>query len=207
MKRLLLTLCLALSVPAASALVAGVGGTHVNLPEPKGYLDAAGVSAELQKYGQALAPQSNRVLAFFVQKEDQQRVAGRLGPQLKRYHLVQVNRSLENGTMSLKEFEEFRALIRTQAETGPRTGPASVLGVFEDRATAISFMSSVDTPNAADGKSLPMVVASTVALVKGKPLIFNTYFIRSSDADVAAARQAARAWLTAIELANRLLKK
>ncbi|UUZ51052.1 hypothetical protein LP420_16610 [Massilia sp. B-10] len=62
------------------------------------------------------------MLAFFVQKEDQQRVAKPLGPQLKRYHLVQVNRSQENGTMSLRQFEEFRALIRTQAETGPRTG-------------------------------------------------------------------------------------
>ncbi|UUZ56534.1 hypothetical protein LP419_16110 [Massilia sp. H-1] len=148
------------------------------------------------------------MLAFFVQKEDQQRVArparasaqalppGAGQPQPgKRHDVAQAIRGVPRADPHPG---------RNRSQDG---GRASVLGVFEDRATAISFMSSVDTPNAADGKSLPMVVASTVALVKGKPLIFNTYFIRSSDADVAAARQAARAWLTAIELANPLLKK
>jgi hypothetical protein len=209
MTRLVLSLCLALLTPAAMALDAIVGGAPVTLPEPKGYVDAAGVSAQLRDYGQTLAPQSNRVIAFFVQKEDQQRIAGKQVPQLKRYHMVQVNRGQEAGAMTLAQFEEFRALIRNQAESGPKAGPASVLGVFEDRATAISFLSSVANPPQAGGKapSLPVIVASSVVLVKGKPLFLNTYFVRHAEADVDAARQAARAWLLSVEMANPLLKK
>lgn len=236
--RLVLLLCGALHACGAFAFNTVIGDTAIVVPEPPGYLDARLVSAQLQQYGQTLAPQSNRVLGFLVQKEDQQRVATNLGPQLKRYHLVQVNRSLEGPTVTVKQFEELREAIRSQASSGMedarpavdrelaqrskqmakatgdatlsvKLGKTSPLGLYEDRATAIGFLTSVSFPRVVNGKEevLPVVVATTVTLVKGKPLFMYTYFLRTSDADVAAARQTARAWLAAVEKANALPKK
>jgi hypothetical protein len=236
--RFALLLCCALHAPGALAFNAVIGDTAVVVPEPPGYLDARNVSAQLQQYGQSLAPQSNRVLGFLVQKEDQQRIAANLGPQLKRYHLVQVNRSMEAPTITLKQFEELREAIRAQAASGlesaradvdrelaqrskqmakasgdpslsVKLGQTTTLGLYEDRATAIGFLTNVSFPRVVNGKEevLPVVVATSVTLVKGKALFLYTYFIRTSDADVAAARQSARAWLAAVEKANQPLKK
>jgi hypothetical protein len=204
---------------AALAADASIGGVALALPAPAGYHDAATIAPSLVKFGESLAPSANRVLGFYVHAEDRQRILGGLGPQLKRYHLAQTDRSREQTPVSAAQFNELRGLIRaemknladekTAAQPAAGIGKTSPLGIFIDRDDAIAFLASVNYPREVNGRqeNLPVAVATAITLVKGRQVSLYSYFIRQDDADIAQAKEASRAWLAAVQKANRAPRK
>jgi hypothetical protein len=223
---LLLMLCGcagALAQPKPASVPTNVGGVELSLPLPAGYSTVPPSQPLLARLGENITPPSNRLLEFFISRDDIASLG--LGtPIMARYFLVQTVRAVEGRVLSPEEFAQIRAVFRNQqAEVSKRLEPQKAelargigenvsrdlgaridlkigdvvpLGIYEDteRYFSLGLMSRVQAQMGTRTDAADIVCVTTVLHARGKALFLYAYSRFNGPADVEWAKQASRAW-------------
>ena len=191
---LLVLLTLLWAGPAAHAQAGApvrrvmVGPVEVELPTPRGFVEAADLSPALRQYGETATPPGNRLLAFFVPTADTMAAMNNGSPGLRRYVMVQTLRQAERDVITAQGMSEVKEQLRTQykstivamqpqvdafmattsqklgaqagrPELSIKVGESIPLEIFDERATSISMA------------VLSKVNVSTAAVIREIPLV------------------------------------
>ncbi len=209
-----------------------VENTSISLPQPPGFVSLEGVSSETYGMMQDLTPETNRLLAGFITKNDAKSLLQGGEAKLKEYFLVQTFQKLEDKTFTLSEFGQFRKSIRKDQESAVSLNQEKIdeltkygsdklsdrfdadisfgisgvipLGVSSETAHAIAVSSLSKYEESINGKKSDRLIAGTTVfqLVKGKLLYLYVYKDYVKDADIEWTKDIAVTWSSQIIESN-----
>ena len=154
--------------PAAQVTV---GITRIELPVPEGFVEPTRALPQTRTLGERLTPPANRLLAFFLHRDDVQRMQTGQPPLMQRYFMAQTLRQAEDMLIAQDQFDQVRATLRDQyrsllSQVGPQVqgqldatardmgreagveslslkiGELKGLEVFDDRPGSISLLAA-----------------------------------------------------------------
>ncbi len=205
-----------------------VGDVALSIPPPDGFVSLEGVSRETYGVMQDLTPETNRLLAGFITKQDAKLLLQGEEAELKEYFLIQTFQKYEVKTFTLSEFSQFRKTIRKDQETAvllnqekidalTKSGSKKLsnrfdadvsfgisgvipLGVSSETAHSISSSSLSKYEDTINGEKSERLIAGTMVfqLVKGKLLYLYIYKDYLKDSDIEWTKDIAVAWSSQI---------
>lgn len=237
--KLIAAACLAaaLIAPVAPTLAAPpstvrlqVSGQALPFPVPQGYMDAASLSADLQRMGESMTGPSNRLLAFWVDPAEVRAMNAGQAEGLKRYFMLQVHRRREGMPLSAVEFQTVRnAVIGDQAaftqqlrqqvpkvaeqvsqqvhrsggdpKVQLKVGDLQPLGVLFDEAQAFGYLLR-STVDVGDGRPMPMLLGTVMVRHQDRLIALGAYAVDDGPSAEAWVRQVTRAWAQALPAAR-----
>jgi hypothetical protein len=221
---LLLAACCGAAI-AQATVPAVIGSEAFSIPVPKNFVQVPASEQMLTMLGQQITPPGNRLLGYFVGAADLESFKRRREAEFDRYFLVQTPRGAEQGSLSGAQFAELRQIMRTQQaelfkrmesqmgelyrdmernlsrETGTsiklKVGDVAPLGVYEESERYLSFgmLSRVEAKAGEQAMARDVICVATVALARGKVILFYAYANRLGQQDVAWAREVSRLWI------------
>jgi hypothetical protein len=106
-------LALSLSAPAyAEPVQSTIGGVSIKLPEPAGFANPGTEFPAAMTMLEAATPPTNRVLTVFIPEVNLKSLRAGQELEMKRYFAVQSVRALEQTTLSQKDVEEFKGVLK-----------------------------------------------------------------------------------------------
>ncbi len=235
--KLIAAVCLAaaLFAPVATALAAPpstvrlqVNGQALPFPVPQGYVDAASLSPDLQRMGEAMTGPSNRLLAFWVDPAEVRAMSAGQAEGLKRYFMLQVHRRREGMVLSAADFQGVRNAVigdqatfmqqlrqqmpkvadsvsqQVQRATGDskvqlKVGELQPLGVVFDEPQAFAYLMRT-VFDVGDGRPMPMLLGTVMVRHQDRLVGLGAYAVDDGPHAEAWVRQSTKAWARALAL-------
>ena len=205
--------CIAGAVP----FVVQLGADRLVLDVPPGFSDTGGIaSPRLNELAESVAGPSNRVLTFAITDGDLRRFMTGDPPDLKRYGVAATPREFETLRATPQDFAAFVADtmrgmgeppaaatdLKKLLEAAPK-GTAILLAVPRREAALVSFLQG--SRMGGDGwreKPVFVLSASSLVLVRGRPLNLTVVTAFETPADMEWLRFTTRRWLEQIQRLN-----
>lgn len=215
--RIMLMLVLAglASSARAEEIKLDIGGSKIRYPAPAGYVRASVVSPPLFKYLEAAAPPTSRLVEALYTPADIKILLGTEGLAHDTYFMVQTLRSIEQKTVSTKDWSEYmtdaaadmekmdvNALTERDEERSARlsevagkpvqmvVGKISKPQIYREVPGDLRFIMRVPAEVQIGGRStaISAVCAGTMLLLRNKVLMVYAYRATSTAADQTRAR-------------------
>ena len=135
------------------AIEVSIADQALVLPPPAGFVEGSAVSAQARAFAEQLTPKTNRLLAFFVTREDATRLTEGQAATWHRYMLVQAEIQSETLRINPDDFFELRALLTSQQKTLMATVQQDAESLLDSLANDIG--AEIDI-----GRSVPLGVFS-----------------------------------------------
>lgn len=203
-----------------------VAGQPLPFPLPPGYVDAASLSPDLQRLGEAMTGPANRLLALWVNPAEAKALGNGQAQGLRRYFMLQVHRRLETQQLTEVSFKTMReAVIGDQAaftqqlrkqmpgvsahinqqlqETSGdpkvqiKMGEIQPLGVLLDEPQAFAYLIRTVVDGGA-GRPVPMLIGTVMARHHDRFVGLGVYAQDDGPAAEAWVRRSAKAWTQAL---------
>ena len=113
------------------AVEVDIGGTTIQLPAPKGFIEVTALHPPSREIAQAITPPNNRLLAIYLHQTDLDAINVGNDATWRRYMMVQTDRQTENFEISDADFIEFRAILKNQQDVLLDKVKDQVDGYFE----------------------------------------------------------------------------
>lgn len=199
---------------AAEPFAVRLGEERVVLDTPAGFADTMDLaSPRLLELAEALTSASNRILLFALTDGDLRRFSVGDAPELRRYLLVATPRAYERDGMSLSQFRSFAAdAVRPLGEPArpadlrafldaQPVGHARLIAELRREALAVTLL--IGTRLAPrDGQPQYLLTATTLLLLRGKPLVATAYAGYGADLDQAWVTTLAQRWTAELQRLN-----
>lgn len=214
----LLLLGLAAAPARSAAFLVPLGDTRIALTAPAGYADTGFLgSPRIDDLAQALTPASNRILLFAISDADLRAFMNGDRPDLRRYMVVVIPRSLERRSVSLDEFAALagNALHDMGAPAGKvdfrkfldgrPAGQANLLARLRDAPEVVSVLQgSRLPPQEGSGEQGARYLLSTTTwlLLHGKALSASVYTGYDGPADLEWIEYVTRSWIDRLQHIN-----
>lgn len=102
---------------AAFGVFAGeveIGGTRIDIPVPRGFIDAGEELPVVMKWFEKFCPPSNRLLCVFIPARDAEAAQNNEIDGFSEYYLVQTYRAAEAAEVTAEDFKQLRDSLRNQ---------------------------------------------------------------------------------------------
>ncbi len=99
---------------AEDPITAPVGTALLKLPVPAGFVEPSRSVPPLRQTAERMTPPANRLLALFVDSQDEATARGGQPPAMARYFMVQAFRQAEGGKLGLADFQPVKTQLREQ---------------------------------------------------------------------------------------------
>lgn len=203
----------------AAPFVIPFGIDRLVLDVPPGFSDSLSMgSPRLSELAESVAGPSNRVLAFGLTDGDLRRFMVGDPASLKRYVVAAMPREFERQRTTQAEFSGFvTEALRGLGEAPPAGGdPRAVLRAAREGrpvlleflrrdATAVSYVQGTRLPGIPRDSDAPPVfvlVSTSLALVRGKPMNLSIYTSYEEPSDVEWLQVTTRRWLEQVQRLN-----
>ena len=217
----ILTCLLLFSISTIKAEIYLIGGTKINIPEPKGYTVLTKDMDAAYRFSKSMVDLQNELLAYYI--VDTEVALAKTGemPSMDRYFLLKVNNALKNSKVSLSDFNSVKKMIRTQNEEifksleediqnlmkntsdginkefdvdiAMKVSKMVPLDVHYETESAMSYSMYINLGVSAGGTSEELVIAASATFihVSGKILFLYSYGAKE---DLEWTRTAAKTW-------------
>ena len=198
-----------------------LAGKEIRVPVPEGFVRVTGDMPAVESFARQMHDPMNHTLAMYLLASDAPAALRGQIPEMKRYHLLKVNRQTRDIMLGRREFAEMTAYLRDHLEQLAEDMPAAIedavaeisAGIRREFAVdydlkiadPVSFPAHLDTPDhfafsmimqvnaSSDGQHFQHPVAATASLVNAGGAVLSLYTYAPAE-DLAWTRRVNQAW-------------